>query len=74
MGTGHGCTVRLRSLSRLTRHELEMGMDLKGILNYNDEFQYYQQVDVKTVSVDVIVVIWILEKEEDEKSSEMMVK
>lgn len=74
MGTGHGCTVRLQSLSRLTRHELEMGMNLKGILNYNDEFQYYQQVDVKTVSVDVIVVIWILEKEEDEKSSEMMVK
>lgn len=74
MGTGHGCTVRLKSLSRLTRHELEMGMNLKGILNYNDEFQYYQQGDVKTVNADASVAIWILGKEEDEKSSEMMVK
>ena len=51
-----------------------MGMDLKGILNYNDEFQYYQQVDVKTMNADASVAIWILVKEEDEKSSEMMVK
>lgn len=51
-----------------------MDMNLRGILNYNDEFQYYQQVDVKTVNADASVTIWILGKEEDEMSSEMMVK
>lgn len=49
-------------------------MDLRERLNQNDEFQYYQQVDVKTVNVDATVAMQVLGKEEDEKSSEMMVK
>lgn len=51
-----------------------MGMNLRGKLDQNDEFQGYQQVDDKTVNVGVIVTIQVLKKEDNEKGEHQIIK